>query len=313
MLRERHDQDTRRVSTSETDGCPECSGSVIEHEASGERACEDCGLVVAEDAIDPGPEWRSFDSSEDRSRVGAPVTNRLHDKGLSTNIGWKNEDASGRQLSSRQRRKLERLRTWNERYKHRTATDRSLKHALGEIERMGSALGLPDHVRETAGVIHRRAQEADVLLGRAIEAVATASLYSATRQARLPRSLSEFTQVSRVGKLRIQRAYRQVSNELGLEDPIGDPKSYVRRYASDLDLAEDIEHIANDLLQVAVEQNRHSGKRPAALAAGAVYAAGRLANEAITQADVSDAADVSILTVRNRYMELLAAKEEGTE
>lgn len=46
------------------------------------------GVVVDDHPIDYGPEWRSF-SEEDRlrrSRVGAPLTERLHDHGLTTYV-----------------------------------------------------------------------------------------------------------------------------------------------------------------------------------------------------------------------------------
>ena len=95
--------------------CPECGGSLVSDDTRGETVCEDCGLVVDEDEIDHGPEWRAFNPSEkdEKSRVGAPTTNMMHDKGLSTNIGWQDKDAYGNSLSSNQRQKMQRLRTWN--------------------------------------------------------------------------------------------------------------------------------------------------------------------------------------------------------
>ncbi|MFB6169002.1 MAG: TFIIB-type zinc ribbon-containing protein, partial [Haloferacaceae archaeon] len=74
--------------------CPECGGQLATDEERGETVCSDCGLVVEEDSIDRGPEWRAFDSKEkdEKSRVGAPTTNMMHDKGLSTNIGWQDKD-----------------------------------------------------------------------------------------------------------------------------------------------------------------------------------------------------------------------------
>jgi transcription initiation factor TFIIB len=65
---------------------------------------------------------------------------------------------------------------------------RNLKQALGEVERTGSALDLADDVRETAPVIYRRAQEADLLPGRSVGGVATAVLYPAGRQLNRPRA-----------------------------------------------------------------------------------------------------------------------------
>ncbi|WP_136717790.1 transcription initiation factor IIB [Halorientalis salina] len=295
--------------------CPECGGSVVTDSERGETVCEECGLVVSEDEIDPGPEWRAFDASEkdEKSRVGAPTTNMMHDKGLSTNIGWQDKDAYGNSLSSRQREKMQRLRTWNERFRTRDSKERNLKQALGEIDRMASALGLPENVRETASVIYRRALDEDLLPGRSIEGVATSSLYAAARQAGTPRSLDEIEGVSRVEKDEIARTYRYVVRELSLEIQPADPASYVPRFASDLELSDEVERRARELLETAKQQGIHSGKSPVGLAAAAVYAASLLANEKVTQSAVSDVASISEVTIRNRYHELLDTEGQMLE
>ena len=301
-------------SESEHDGlqCPECSGNVITDDEHGETVCDDCGLVITEDSVDRGPEWRAFDSAEkdQKSRVGAPTTNTMHDKGLSTNIDWRNKDAYGRSLGARQRQKMQRLRKWNERFRTRDSKERNLKQALGEIDRMASALGLPDNVRETASVIYRRALDEDLLPGRSIEGVSTSCVYAAARMAGVPRSLDEIADVSRVEKSEIARTYRYVVRELSLEVKPADPEQYVPRFASSLDLSEESEMRAKQLLKNAKEQGVHSGKSPVGLAAAAVYAAALLTNEKTTQAAVSEVADISEVTIRNRYHELLEAEEE---
>jgi len=311
---------TQRTRTQETEtepadqelACPECGGNVVADEERGETVCTECGLVVEEGEIDRGPEWRAFDSQEkdEKSRVGAPTTNMMHDKGLSTNIDWRDKDAYGNSLDAKQRQKMQRLRKWNERFRTRDSKERNLKQALGEIDRMASALGLPENVRETASVIYRRALDENLLPGRSIEGVSTASVYAAARQAGVPRSLDEITDVSRVEKSEIARTYRYVVRELGLEVKPADPESYVPRFASDLDLSEESERRARQLLQNAKEQGVHSGKSPVGLAAAAVYAASLLTNEKTTQAAVSDVADISEVTIRNRYHELLEAEQD---
>jgi transcription initiation factor TFIIB len=305
--READEQDTE---ASEELVCPECGGRLVSDAEHGETVCKECGLVVEEDEIDPGPEWRAFDAREkdEKSRVGAPTTNMMHDKGLSTNIGWQNKDAYGNALSSRQREKMQRLRTWNERFRTRDSKERNLKQALGEIDRMASALGLPENVRETASVIYRRALEEDLLPGRSIEGVSTASLYAAARQAGTPRSLDEIETVSRVERMELTRTYRYIVRELNLEVKPADPKSYVPRFASDLELSEEAGREARKLLEAATEAGTISGKSPVGLAAAAVYAAALLTNEKVTQSEVSEVADISEVTIRNRYKELLEAK-----
>ena len=306
--REREDGE-RESATEDTLTCPECGGRLASDAEHGETVCEECGLVVEEDEIDPGPEWRAFDAAEkdQKSRVGAPTTNMMHDKGLSTNIGWQDKDAYGNSLSSRQREKMQRLRTWNERFRTRDSKERNLKQALGEIDRMASALGLPKNVRETASVIYRRALEDDLLPGRSIEGVATASLYAAARQASNPRSLDEMTHVSRVERMELTRTYRYIIRELGLEVAPADPESYVPRFCSGLDLSDETERRARELIDAARADGILSGKSPVGIAAAAVYAAALLTNEKVTQSEVSDIADISEVTIRNRYKELLEA------
>jgi transcription initiation factor TFIIB len=292
--------------------CPECDAALVADEAHGETVCESCGLVVDEDEIDHGPEWRAFDSNEraEKSRVGAPTTKLLHDDGLSSVIDWQDRDANGRTIDGSKRRKLQRLRTWDERFRSKNAQERNLKQALGEIDRMSSALGLPENVRETASVVYRRALEDDLLRGRSIEAMATASLYAAARQASVPRSLDEFEPVSRVDRKEFSRAYRYIVRELGLAIEPANPLEYLPRFASDLDLDGDTTTRARSLLEEGMENGVHSGKSPVGLAAAALYAASILEGEKVTQKEVCSVSDVSEVTVRNRYTELL---EAGTD
>ena len=73
----------------ETVMCPECGSNHLSKDYSrAELVCQDCGLVIDEDLIDHGPEWRAFDSEqhEKRARTGSPMTYTIHDKGLSTMI-----------------------------------------------------------------------------------------------------------------------------------------------------------------------------------------------------------------------------------
>ncbi|MDL0139402.1 TFIIB-type zinc ribbon-containing protein [Halobacterium salinarum] len=293
--------------------CPECDGRVVHDDEHGETTCKECGLILDEAAIDRGPEWRAFHSEErdEKSRVGAPTTQLMHDKGLSTTIGWQNKDASGQSISERKRARVQRLRTWDERFRTKDAHERNLKQALGEISRMASALGVSRPVRETAGALYRRAVDENLLPGRSIEGMSTAALYAAARQHGTPRPLSEFAEVSRVEKIRIQRAYRYVSRELELQIEPADPLQYIPQFASALEVSDEATRQARELLTTAKAQAVHSGKSPAGLAAAALYAATHLTNEQLTQETVSNAAHVSMVTIRNRYQELLEVYAEN--
>ncbi|EMA47327.1 transcription factor TFIIB cyclin-related protein [Halococcus morrhuae DSM 1307] len=317
--REVSEDSTDATETERTTGqtltvCPECDGRLEHDHKHGETACVECGFIVDENEIDHGPEWRAHtaDERDQRSRVGSPTTKMLHDEGVSTEIDWRNEDAYGNSLSSRQRQKVNRLRTWHTRSQTTNPQERNLKHALGEIGRMASALGLPQSTRETASVIYRRALDEDLLRGRSIEGMSTAAVYAAARQAGIPRSLDEVAAVSRIEQLRITRTYRHLIRELGLEIEPADPLDYIPRLVSDLDLSEEAEQRSRDLLTTVIETEERylSGKNPVGLAAAAVYAGALLTNEKATQEAVGEVADISKPTIRKRYPDLLEIGED---
>ncbi|SEP09955.1 Transcription initiation factor IIB (TFIIB) [Halogranum amylolyticum] len=231
----------------------------------------------------------------------------MHDKGLTTTIDWKNKDAYGNSLSSKKRKQMSRLRTWQERVPTKDAGERNLQFALSEMGRMASALGAPRSTREVASVIYRRALNEDLIRGRSIEGVATGCLYAACRQEGIPRSLDEVADVSRVPYKEIARTYRYIAQELSLEMRPVDPKGFVPRFASELDVPEEVEQKANEIIDISAEAGLLSGKSPTGFAAAALYAAGLLCNKKRTQREVADVAQVTEVTIRNRYQEQIDA------
>ncbi len=300
----------REVERNETDQCPDCgSGTVVDDPDRRERICRDCGLVVSEDPIDYGPEWRAFNATEHErlSRVGAPLTQSMHDRGLTTTIDWRNRDASGRSVSADRRGQIHRLRVWQERIRTKNAGERNLKYALSEIDRMASALGLPRPVKETASVIYRRALDRDLIRGRSIEGVATSALYTACRKEDIPRSLEELTGVSRVDQREIGRTYRYIADELDINLEPTNPRQFVPRFCSELEVCTEVETVAVEIIDETTGQGLHSGKSPTGYAAAAIYAAGVLCEENVPQRAVAEVARTTVVTVRNRYREQLEA------
>jgi len=132
---------------------------------------------------------------------------------------------------------MKRLRTWNERFRTRDSKERNLKQALGEIDRMASALGLPENVRETASVIYRRALSENLLPGRSIEGVRDGvGVYAAARQAGT-RGRSTRYRRSPASKMELTRTYRYIVRELKLEIQPRRPWKLRPRFISDLDLS----------------------------------------------------------------------------
>ena len=179
--------------------CPECGSVRLMHDSEvAEIVCMDCGVVVQQKLTDRGPEWRAFDNEQrsKRTRVGAPLTYTIHDKGLSTTIDWHDRDVYGKSLSPGQKAQVYRLRKWQRRIRVSDATERNLAFALSEISKMSNNLNLPKNILETASVIYRKAVKEKLIRGRSIQGVTSAALYLACRQCGLPRTLDEISQAS---------------------------------------------------------------------------------------------------------------------
>jgi transcription initiation factor TFIIB len=272
-----------------------------------EIVCMDCGFVVAAKIADRGPEWRAFDDEQrsKRTRVGAPLTYTIHDKGLSTTIDWHDRDIYGKSLSPGQKAQVYRLRKWQRRIRVSDATERNLAFALSEITKISNNLTLPKNILETASVIYRKAVKERLIRGRSIQGVTSASIYLACRQCGLPRTLDEISQSSGVNKKEVGRSYRFLIRELNYSIPPLRPSQYITKFSNQLTMQGKVEEIAHKILASAKELKLTSGRGPTGIAAAASYVASVLTGERKTQREIAEIAQVTEVTIRNRYKELV--------
>jgi transcription initiation factor TFIIB len=293
------------VQEDEQQGCPECDGRVTTN--AHETVCEDCGLILADEQIDHGPEWREFDEDETtQRRTGAPNTVARHDRGIGSEIGRK-QDSQGRTLSGKKRRHLGRLRREHTRAKIGSKADRNLLSGMVEIRRMTAALDFTESLRDQACQLFRTAQNEDVLRGRSIESIASGCLYAACRLNEYPRTFEEIATVSKLDEGKVRMGYKVLNRELELPVPPAGAEQYLPQIASETGVSNETERRARTLLEDALGDTVARGCNPAGVAAGALYVAGQETGELLTQAETADAADVSNVTVRERYREIRAA------
>ena len=287
--------------------CPECGSlNLVRNHDTGEVVCGDCGLVVREQMMDRGPEWRAFTPQEkaSRSRVGMPASYSFYDKGLSTTIGRVNRDAFGRRLPLSTRLQMLRLRKWHIRSRMHSSIYRNLAQAMTELDRLSDKTYIPKPVKEKAAVIYRKALDKGLVRGRTIAAIAAAALYAACRGSGTPRTLREISESSLVDKKDVARCYRLLLRELDVQMPIADPLTYISKIAERTGISGKTQGLAIHILREARRRRAAAGKDPMGLAAAALYIACLQNNEKKTQKDIAEAAGVTEVTVRNRYKTL---------
>jgi transcription initiation factor TFIIB len=288
-------------------GCPECdSNDLIRDYEAGELVCKSCGMVASSKLFDYGPEWRAFnlEQREKRTRVGAPLTWTIHDKGLSTTIDWTDRDIYGRGLSPEQRSQAYRLRKWNRRSKVSGASEKNLAYALSELTKVAYKLNLPRNVLETSSVIYRQVVRKRLIRGRSIQGVVAASIYMACRQCNVIRSLEEVGNAANISKKENGRNYRFLLRNLETRVPPVEVKSYISKFVNQLALSGTVENLAMQILEQAMVMRLTGGRGPAGMAAAATYIASILTNERRTQGEIARGAQVTEVTIRNRYKEL---------
>ncbi len=231
-------------------GCPVCGDRLITDLQRGEVACAQCGLVVAEETIDMGPEWRVFDEREKRRVRTAPP--KLVVK---TDMAVKPEHGvQWRRLARFHRKTLH-------------GYERRLAKIGGEIRRVMECVGLQQSVAEETESLVKK--YFDVVAGFPPEVVAVAVLWIAAKVAGVPRPLEDFLRCSRAEERRVRKAAWKLKEEMRLgRSSIED---YVKALAARVYLPASIVKAAVELL----ERNRRvlAGKSPWVSAAAVLWLA----------------------------------------
>ena len=290
--------------------CKECGSRELEKDISrGELICLACGLVLEENIVDQGAEWRNFDGQGDgdnKSRAGAPMNIMLHDKGLSTDIDWQNRDWSGKALKSNSQ--MYRMRKWQRRARVSSSRERNLANALASLDKMCMQLdGIPKSVRQEAANVYKRTLEAGLIRGRSIEGACAASLYISCQLCGVPRTLDEVAQKLRLGRKEIGRTVRTIKRELRMKPMHAKPEDYIDRFCSDLGLAQECRRLCAEWLVKVKQLELDSGRGPVGVAAALIYMASIVTGQNRTQRDIAHITNVTEVTIRNRYKELSKA------
>jgi len=290
--------------------CPDCGSKKLKVDSErGETVCLNCGLVVEENLVQEGPEWRAFDAEQraSRARAGAPLKYMNPNRGLVTEIDQYNRDTRGGKIAPAQQAQLYRMRKWHKRASISNSIERNLAIALTELNRVASHLGLPEIIRESSALLYRKCVEKGLIRGRQIESVVAAVLYAICRKYGIPRTLDEISQAAEIPKKEIGRTYRLITQELNLKIPLTNPQFYITRFVMALKLSGETQKKAQEILDQAMKKGLISGRGPMGVAAAAVYIASVLTGERRTQKEVADEAGVTEVTIRNRYRELKKA------
>ncbi len=289
-------------------------GRLIYDADRGEYIDTATGQVIDEREISIAKDWReySIEDSYMRARAGPPTTNIVHDYGLTTYV-------DGYDRKSRKIRNL--VKTV------RKPTDSKGRKELEAKKLMNDAigkLGLPQYVAETSGQLIKKAIAKNMFRKNTIRAGVASIILEVCKCCSIPidkRVIYEIFGVSEkdvfnmTKKMSLSGLFNEVRrNRANKVTQSGDTISnissaisFISMIASKVGFNSDIAVLGERIVKSSIKANIVSltGKNPVGSAAAALYLASIILGDKRSQRDMADALDLSEVTIRNRYRDLI--------
>ncbi len=294
--------------------CPECESTLVDDIQNGERFCSACGVIVAEQMADYGPETKSSSLEEKMklARATGQTTYSQHDLGITTEIAIGTKDFSGKSINSQVANQMHNLRKWQQRVRVSTPRERRLSIVLAKIGETCKTLALSKNVLETASMIYRNLDGKVEVKGKSVVSISAATIYMACKQCEVVRSLDEICRglcspIELKAKTKLAaRYYRTMVMELGNSTaPVVTMDKYISKIANLTGTDVRVERLALEISEKTKDRNLADGKAPNGIAAAYLYVASILLGQNVLQRDVSSVAGVTEVTIRNRCKEIL--------
>lgn len=294
--------------------CPECQSSLVDDVQNGEIICSGCGVVVADQMVDHGPETISS-NLEDRmklARATGQTTYSQHDLGITTEISISTKDFSGKTINREVANQMNNLRKWQQRVRVSSPRERRLANVLSKMGETCDGLNLSRNVLETASMIYRNLDGHVDVKGKSVASITAATIYMACKQCDVVRSLEEICRgictpkdVKSKTKL-AAKYYRTMVMEMGqLSAPVVTMDKYISKIANMTQTEVRVERLALEIAEKTKDSSIADGKAPNGIAAAYLYVASVLLGQNVLQRDVSSIAGVTEVTIRNRCKEIL--------
>lgn len=282
--------------------CPNCKTENVRLDPErGTYICTNCGYVIEDFVIDQGPEWRAY-TEEDRmekERTGSPITAKVHDFGLTTKIGYS---------KSGNRTKIEKLRAIQNKLRV-SPKDRKLVTYLSVLNNEAAKLNLPEYAKETASLLIRKIIEEGKAKRIEMYTLIAAVLYYSCQVNKIPKSLQEIKNNYGISASELWKALERVQKvaKTSLEfKPNIKPTEYIPKIVERLNLPPYVSTKASELVDLMHKHGLTSGKGYTALAAASVYLVSTLMDVKKTQKDIANSLNITEVTIRNRYKEIIS-------
>ncbi|PRQ47643.1 putative transcription factor TFIIB [Rosa chinensis] len=179
--------------------------------------------------------------------------------------------------------------------------------AYMQIIDVASILGLDYDISDHAFQLFRDCCSTTCLRNRSVEALATAALVQAIREAQEPRTLQEISIAANVAQKEIGKYIKILGEALQLSQPINSNSISVHmpRFCTLLQLNTSAQKLATHIGEVVINKCFCTRRNPISISAAAIYLACQLEDKRKTQAEICKVTGLTEVTLRKVYKELL--------
>lgn len=176
-----------------------------------------------------------------------------------------------------------------------------------QIIDVSSILGLDYDVCDHAFQLFRDCSSSTCLRNRSVEALATAALVQAIREAQEPRTLQEISLAANLPQKEIGKYIKILGEALQLSQPINSNSISVHmpRFCTLLQLNKSAQVLATHIGEVVINKCFCTRRNPISISAAAIYLACQLEDKRKTQAEICKVTGLTEVTLRKVYKELL--------
>ncbi|ERN17516.1 hypothetical protein AMTRI_Chr13g92580 [Amborella trichopoda] len=185
--------------------------------------------------------------------------------------------------------------------------DSDALRAYLQIVDVSSILGVERDISDHAIQLFRDCACTTYLRNRNVEALATAALVQAVREAQEPRTLQEISAAANVPQKEIGKYIKILGDALKLSQPINSNSISVHmpRFCSLLQLNKSTQDLATHIGEVVINKCFCTRRNPISISAAAIYLSCQLEDKRKTQAEICKVTGLTEVTLRKVYKELL--------
>jgi len=273
--------------------------SVIYDYENGEKICKLCGIVVQDKLYDTELDI-NFCKYKSDTNTGSPRSIILNVNGMSTAIADYSTKSPKSFSSRKEHNKIEFL--------HKIVScsnrKRNLKIVLDLLDRIKDKLSLTSACIEEALLYYKKALDRGLIKGRSIKELIVACVYVVCKSSSIPRTLTEISQIVEANKIFAGRCYRLLIRELRITHVQFKPSIFIRKIADVANIHERTVRESIDMLLAMQNESIFLGKNSLSMAAAILYIMCRKHKQKISQAKIANAANINIMTLRKRLLEI---------